>query len=98
MNYHNLDIQWGNHDILWMGAAAGSTACMATVIRTSLRYANMETLQNGYAISLLPLATFAMSAYKDDPCTIFYPKPSGDEEYTENELLLMAKMQKAIVS
>ena len=94
--YHNLDIQWGNHDILWMGAAAGSTACMATVIRAALRYANMETLQNGYAISLLPLATFAMNAYKDDPCAIFYPQTSGDEEYTENELLLMAKMQKAI--
>ncbi|MCA9948196.1 MAG: fructose-1,6-bisphosphatase [Anaerolineales bacterium] len=96
MDYHNIDIQWGNHDILWMGAAAGSKACMANVIRTALRYANMETLQNGYAISLLPLATFAMNAYADDPCTIFYPKPSGEEEYTENELLLMAKMQKAI--
>lgn len=96
MAYHNLDIQWGNHDVVWMGAAAGSSACMANVIRTALRYANMETLQNGYAISLLPLATFAMSAYEDDPCAIFYPKPSGDEEYTENELLLMAKMQKAI--
>ncbi len=96
MAYHHLDIQWGNHDILWMGAAAGSTACMANVIRTALRYANMETLQNGYAISLLPLATFAMAAYKEDPCTIFYPKTSGEEEYTENELQLMAKMQKAI--
>jgi len=96
MAYHNLDIQWGNHDVVWMGAAAGSSACMANVIRTALRYANMETLQNGYAISLLPLATFAMNAYENDPCTIFYPKPSGDEEYTENELLLMAKMQKAI--
>ena len=96
MNYHNLDIQWGNHDIVWMGAAAGSTACIANVVRTALRYANMETLQNGYAISLLPLATLAMDAYRDDPCTIFYPKPSGDEEYTENELQLMARMQKAI--
>lgn len=96
MAYHNLDIQWGNHDIVWMGAAAGSAACMANVVRTALRYANMETLQNGYAISLLPLATFAMSAYQDDPCTLFYPKTSDDEEYTENELQLMAKMQKAI--
>ncbi len=96
MNYHNIDIQWGNHDIVWMGAAAGSAACMANVIRTALRYANMETLQDGYAISLLPLATFAMNVYKDDPCTIFYPKLSGDEEYTENEQQLMAKMQKAM--
>jgi len=96
MDYHNLDIQWGNHDIVWMGAAAGSSACMANVIRTALRYANMETLQNGYAVSLLPLATFAMDAYANDPCTIFYPRISGEEEYTENELLLMAQMQKAI--
>ena len=96
MDYHNLDIQWGNHDVVWMGAAAGSMACMANVVRTALRYANMETLQNGYAISLLPLATFAMSTYKDDFCQIFYPKPSGGEEYTENELQIMAKMQKAI--
>ena len=96
MAYHNLDIQWGNHDIVWMGAAAGSSACMANVIRTALRYANMETLQNGYAVSLLPLATFAMEAYENDPCTIFYPRLSGDEEYTENELLLLARMQKAM--
>ena len=96
MAYHHIDIQWGNHDIVWMGAAAGSAACMANVLRTALRYANMETLQNGYAISLLPLATFAMNAYKDDPCTIFYPRTADDEEYTENELQLMAKMQKAI--
>ena len=96
MGYHNIDIQWGNHDVVWMGAAAGSSACMANVLRTALRYANMETLQNGYAISLLPLATFAMEAYKDDPCTIFYPRLSEDDEYTENERQLMAKMQKAI--
>lgn len=96
MAYHNLDIQWGNHDILWMGAAAGSLACMANVIRTSLRYANMETVENGYAIGMLPLATFAMSAYSEDPCTVFYPRVSGDEAYTDDELLLMAKMHKAI--
>ncbi len=96
MGYHNLDFQWGNHDVVWMGAAAGSAACMANVVRTALRYANMETLQNGYAISLLPLATFAMNAYKDDPCTIFFPKTSQDEEFTENELQMMARMQKAI--
>lgn len=69
-----------------MGVAAGGAACMANVVRTALRYANMETLQNGYAISLLPLATFAMNTYQDDPCQIFYPRPSGEEEYTKNEL------------
>lgn len=96
MHHPSIDIQWGNHDIVWMGAAAGNTACIANVIRISLRYANMETLETGYAISLLPLASFAMNAYRDDPCTRFQPKELGGEEYTENEMLLMARMQKAI--
>ena len=90
LDYQSLDFQWGNHDILWMGAAAGSDACIASVIRISLRYSNMETLEGGYGIRMLPLATFAMSAYADDPCQQFRPKP-GDEEYTENELILMAR-------
>ena len=93
--YHSVDVQWGNHDILWMGAAAGSDACLANVIRICLRYANMETLENGYAVSLLPLASFAMETYADDPCELFYPKDSA-EEYTQNERQLMAKMHKAI--
>lgn len=101
LNYHSVDVQWGNHDIIWMGAAAGSAACIANVIRIALRYANMETLENGYAISLLPLASFAMDVYGDDPCAQFMPKlpdprAYGDEEYTENELRLMAQMHKAI--
>ena len=95
MDYHSVDFQWGNHDILWMGAAAGGDACIANVIRICLRYSNMETLEGGYGIRMLPLATFAMSAYADDPCEQFRPKP-GDEEYTDNELILMARMQKAI--
>lgn len=94
--YHRVDVQWGNHDIVWMGAAAGSEACIANVIRIALRYANLETLQDGYGISLLPLATFAMNVYRDDPCAQFTPRASGNEEYTENELRLMAKMHKAI--
>lgn len=96
MAYHTVDILWGNHDILWMGAAAGNTACMANVIRISLRYANMETLENGYAISMLPLASFALDMYRDDPCALFRPKVTGKEEFTENEIMLMARMQKAI--
>ena len=95
VGYHSVDFQWGNHDIVWMGAAAGSAACMANVIRISLRYTNMETLSTGYAISLLPLTTFAMEVYGEDPCTQFRPRASG-EEFTENELLLMARMHKAI--
>jgi len=96
VDYHDLDFQWGNHDILWMGAAAGSEACMANVIRIALRYASMETLINGYAISLLPLVSFAMDTYQNDACIPFIPKPSGEEEFTENEILLMARMHKAI--
>ncbi|MBP6805055.1 MAG: fructose-1,6-bisphosphatase [Chloroflexi bacterium] len=96
MAYHDLDIQWGNHDIVWMGAAAGSAACIANVIRTALRYANMETLEHGYALSLLPLATFAMDVYGDDPCARFQPKIGSDEQFTQNEIQVMAKMHKAI--
>ena len=95
LDYHSVDFQWGNHDILWMGAAAGSDASIANVIRICLRYSNMETLEGGYGIRMLPLATFAMGAYADDPCDQFRPKP-GDEEYTENERILMGRMQKAI--
>jgi len=95
MEHHAVDFQWGNHDIVWMGAAAGSEACIANVIRVSLRYANMETLENGYAISMLPLVSLAVEVYGDDPCREFRPK-EADEEFTENEQLLMARMQKAI--
>ncbi len=95
MDYHAVDIQWGNHDILWMGAAAGSEACMTNVIRICLRYSNMTTLEDGYAVSMLPLATFAMDIYGDDPCPQFMPKLSGEREYSDDELKLMAKMHKA---
>lgn len=95
-DYHNVDFQWGNHDIMWMGAASGSAACMANVLRISLRYANLETLEDGYGINLLPLATFAMDVYGDDPCTCF--KPRGDEctHYSSKQIKLIAQMHKAI--
>jgi fructose-1,6-bisphosphatase-3 len=95
-NYHALDIQWGNHDILWMGAAAGSEACLANVIRICLRYANLETLENGYAISLLPLASLAIDSYGNDPCRQFQPRPTSESELTDHERQLMAQMHKAI--
>lgn len=95
VEHHSVDFQWGNHDIVWMGAAAGSKACIANVIRVSLRYANMETLENGYGISILPLMSLAVNVYGDDPCEQFRPKQAL-EGYTENEQLLMARMQKAI--
>jgi fructose-1,6-bisphosphatase-3 len=96
MDYHSIDVQWGNHDILWMGAAAGSEACIADVIRISLRYGNLETLEHGYAISLLPLASFALDAYGDDPCDQFRVKNLDEKIYTGSEMNLMARMHKAI--
>ena len=96
-NYHNFDIQWGNHDILWMGAAAGNLCCIANVIRLSMRYANLATLEDGYGINLLPLATFAMDTYADDPCTVFIPKTScTDNTYNEKTIRLISQMHKAI--
>lgn len=94
--YHQVDMQWGNHDILWMGAAAGSEACMANVIRTCLRYGNMETLENGYGISLLPLASFAIETYDDDPCELFIPKVPKNNGFTAREIRMMSQMQKAM--
>lgn len=96
-DYHNFDIQWGNHDLLWMGAASGNDACMANVIRMSMRYANLATLEDGYGINLLPLATFAMDVYGDDPCSIFEPKMNfADGRYNEKTLRLITQMHKAI--
>lgn len=93
--YHSVDIQWGNHDIIWMGAAAGQMACVATVIRNSIRYGNLDLIEEGYGINMLPLATFAMDAYADDPCErfVFKVAPSGTNNM-ENELT--RKMHKAI--
>ena len=96
--YPNFDIQWGNHDIVWMGAAAGNPCCIANVLRMSLRYANMTTLEDGYGINLVPLVTFAMDTYKDDPCSRFAPKLGDNEEngYSHRDLQMLAKMHKAI--
>jgi fructose-1,6-bisphosphatase-3 len=96
MSYHSVDIQWGNHDILWMGAAGGSEACIANVIRISLRHGNMETLENGYAVSLLPLASFAIETYANDPCDLFMPQGFNQLSDSQGELRLMAQMHKAI--
>ncbi|MBR6032149.1 MAG: fructose-1,6-bisphosphatase [Bacteroidaceae bacterium] len=93
----NFDIQWGNHDALWMGAAAGCDACIAIVLRLSLRYANMVTLEEGYGINLLPLATFAMETYADDPCQRFQPIGAPDRSKAdEKNSRLIAQMHKAI--
>lgn len=95
--YHDVDIQWGNHDVVWMGAAAGNDACIANVVRMSLRYANLTTLEDGYGINLLPLATFAMGTYEDDQCTPYMPKLKfADVSYDERNVRLISQMHKAI--
>ena len=94
--YHSWDIQWGNHDMLWMGAAAGNDACICNVLRLSLRYANLTTIEEGYGINLVPLATFAMETYGDDPCEEFIPKLLTGNELDEKTMRLTAQMHKAI--
>lgn len=95
--YHSWDIQWGNHDILWMGAGAGNDICICNVLRICLRYANLTTLQEGYGIDLVPLATFAMEHYNDDPCTGFEPKVmESNTVFDEKQRRLTAMMHKAI--
>ena len=98
MNYHSVDIQWGNHDILWMGAASGSRTLVATVLANSLRYNNLEVVETGYGISLRPLATFAAEIYRDCNVEQFQVKLSGDDaaQYTEKDKLLSARMYKAV--
>ena len=94
--YHSWDIQWGNHDILWMGACAGNDACICNVLRLSLRYANLATLEEGYGINLVPLATFAMDTYGDDSCEEFMPKLNKESTVDDKTTRLIAQMHKAI--
>lgn len=96
MNYHSLDFQWGNHDILWMGAASGSRVCAANVIRISARYLNLDILEDSYGISLRPLALFADEIYKNDPCTYFQAKNEDNLNYSKAEITQIARMHKAI--
>lgn len=96
MKHHNVDIQWGNHDILWMGAALGHPIMVATAIRISLRYGNLESLEEGYGINMLPLGSLAMREYGSDPCKEFIPKLSQEQFYSEKDKELIARMHKAI--
>ncbi len=93
-DYHSVDIQWGNHDISWMGAACGQMACICNVIRIAASYGCLSTLEDGYGINLLPLATFALETYGDDPCEAFSIKYNTD--YNTKDLSLDQKMHKAI--
>ena len=93
-NYHSVDIEWGNHDVVWMGAAAGSTACIATVLRIAARYGSLDTLEEGYGINLVPLATFALNTYQNVNCELF--QISYNKNYNMKDLELDTKIHKAI--
>lgn len=94
MSYHSLDIQWGNHDVLWMGAAAGQRGCIANAIRICARYGNLDIIEDGYGINLLPLATFALRVYGDDPCSCF--KLKVQERPDSAEMQMNLRIHKAI--
>lgn len=97
LDYHSVDIQWGNHDILWMGAAAGSEVCIANVLRNTARYNILDTLEDGYGVNLLPLASLADKYYRKDNCKVFYPTSyEGNVKHNTTDKLLVAKIHKAI--
>lgn len=94
MKHHSIDIQWGNHDIIWMGAASGSEACIFNVLRICSRYNNLDILEDGYGINIRAITEFAMEEYKEDKCGIFVPQNAEKIEYLPT-LNLLAKIQKA---
>ncbi len=96
MTFEHIDVEWGNHDISWMGAASGNTALIANVIRIALGYNSYDVLEDGYGLNLRPLSVFASEIYGDDPCTRFYPHTLDDVVYDSVDLSLTAKMHKAI--
>ena len=96
-DHYSVDIQWGNHDIVWMAAATGIRASIAAVIRLSARYNNLDTLEDAYGINLMPLATFAMNAYEGDPCKAFIPQNTPPENHGSTQIQLTSKMHKAIM-
>ena len=96
MEFHSLDIQWGNHDILWMGAASGNEACIANVIRICSRYDNLATLEEGYGINIRPLSMFAVKTYANDDCKNFLPKAKEVSRYSNSDKIIISKINKAI--
>lgn len=95
-NHHSFDVQWGNHDIIWIGAACGIDISVAEVIRFSARYENIDTLEDAYGISLFPLLAFAITQYNDDSCECFIPKSSNQEKIRDTSTQITTKMHKAI--
>ena len=96
MTMHDVDIQWGNHDISWMGAACGNYALIANVIRIAMRYNSLDVLEDGYGLNLRALAVFAGEVYKEDDCSLFYPNVLDDNIYDPVDKALVARMNKAI--
>jgi fructose-1,6-bisphosphatase-3 len=96
MGFRDVDIQWGNHDILWMGAAMGCQGCISNVLRISARYENLPIIEENYGINLMPLATFAMETYADDSCDVFAPKEEVQTDLSKQQQLLIRQMHKAI--
>ncbi len=96
IHYHSVDIQWGNHDVEWMGAAAGSLACIANVLCISTKYSNFDCLEDGYGINMRPLTVFALETYADDPCECFIPRNPNKISISKHDVNFWAKMHKAI--
>ncbi len=96
MRYHSVDIQWGNHDIVWMGAAAGNLACIANTITTSTKYCNFDCIEDGYGINMRPLTVFALETYADDPCECFIPRNPNGVKVSKHDVEYWAKIHKAI--
>ena len=96
MSFHDVDFEWGNHDVSWMGAAAGNSACIATVLRIATSYNSFDVLEDGYGINLRALSMFAAEVYGDDPCTCFRPHLLDKNEYDSVDPDLAARMCKAI--
>ena len=96
MEHHSVDIQWGNHDILWMGAAAGSRTCIANVLNNSITYSNLEVIETGYGISLRPLALFANEVYGECDVSCFLPRNADEARFRPKDVALIARMHKAV--
>ena len=95
-NFPDVDIQWGNHDIHWLGAYLGSPVCVASVVRLGISYNNFDLLEDGYGINLRALSMFAADVYRHDPCTVFWPHQLDENTYDPVDTALAAKMHKAI--
>lgn len=94
MEHHSVDLQWGNHDVLWMGAAAGNPACVATAVKNCVQYDNLDMLEDSYGINLLPLAVFSTEQYDD--AEVFHPRKLPEQTFRPRDLTLYSRMHKAI--